>query len=167
LQGSRLHAALDRTELLFSGQPEESSRSVLLITDGDFDESGLEERVAELAKKDIQLHVMGIGTQAGGPVPSPQGGSLRDARGQTIHSKLNNELLERLAIAGTGQYIKADFRDHDSRHILDLSSSGGIAKAADNTKTLVWNERYYLLLLPLMLILLHRYRKSWPGKESE
>ena len=46
LQGSRLSYALDRAAELLAGQPPESVGSLLLVSDGDFDEPGLEQLIA-------------------------------------------------------------------------------------------------------------------------
>jgi len=70
-QGSRVGTALERAETLLNGLPAESSRAILLITDGDFDEPELTEQVRKLAAEGIRLHVLGIGTEQGARVPAP------------------------------------------------------------------------------------------------
>jgi Ca-activated chloride channel family protein len=160
LQGSRLNAALDRAETLLSGQSTEGGRSILLISDGDFDEPDLLQRVQALADKEIKLHVLAIGTTAGGPVPARIGQSelMRDRSGRTIDSRLNEKLLEQMAKTGNGIYLEADFRDDDSLEILDLAAEGAAAASETNEKTRVWNERFYWMLLPLLIILLPVFR---------
>jgi len=110
LQGSRLNVALDRAEQLLSGQPSEGARSILLISDGDFDEPNLPDRIRQLAAKGIRLHILGIGSTGGGPVPAHigEGDLLRDRNGQIINSHLNDSLLRQLAQIGHGLYMKAD-----------------------------------------------------------
>lgn len=160
LQGSRLNAALDRAEQLLSGQPAEGGRSILLITDGDFDEPDLIQRIQALSRNDIKLHVLGVGSSGGGPIPARIGQSdlLRDRSGRIIDSRLNQALLKQMAKTGGGVYLQADFRDHDSREILQRASEQAAAPTATNEKTRVWNERFYWMLLPLLILLVPVFR---------
>lgn len=167
LQGSRLNAALDRAEQLLSGQPAEGGRSVLLISDGDFDEPNLLQRVKALADKDIQLHVLAVGSPGGGPIPARIGQSdlLRDRSGKVIDSRLNKPLLQQMAQVGKGIYLEADFRDDDSEKILKAAMSRAAPATETNEKTQVWNERFYWMLLPLLLLLAQNFRRH-PRSEA-
>jgi Ca-activated chloride channel family protein len=159
LKGSRLDAALDRArQLLGTG---ESGRSILLISDGDFDEPDLTTKITELRRAGITLHVLGIGTPGGGPIPAQSGlrDLLRDRNGRIIESRLNERLLQQLAKAGGGRYLQADFRDDDSEAILELTAGDLGQPTPTQEKTRVWNEHFYWLLLPLMLILVPRFRR--------
>ncbi len=162
LQGSRLNAALDRAEQLLSGQPSEGGRSILLISDGDFDEPDLIQRAQALADNDIHLHVLGVGSTGGGPIPARVGQSdlLRDRNGRIIDSRLNEELLQQMTESGDGLYLRADFRDQDSRQILKRAALRAAAPSETNDKTRIWNERFYWMLLPLLLMLLPTFRRS-------
>ena len=166
LQGSRLNVALDRAEQLLGGQPTEGGRSILLISDGDFDEPNLPERVKRLAENGIQLHVLGIGSTGGGPVPARIGQSdlMRDRSGQIINSRLNESLLQELAKLGHGLYVNADYRDKDTQQILKRAATRATAATETNEKTRVWNERFYWMLLPVLLLLLPAFRRA-PSKE--
>ena len=131
LQGSRVGAALERAEGLLKGLPAESSRAILLITDGDFDEPDLNDRVAKLAEEGIRLHVLGIGTEQGARVPAPppaQAGSwITDRSGKPVVSALNTKLLEGLAAAGQGIYRRGRLpRRRHPRH----PQGGGHLQAA-------------------------------------
>lgn len=165
LQGSRLNVALDRAEQLLSGQPAEGGRSILLISDGDFDEPKLPERVKRLAEHGIQLLVLGVGSTGGGPVPGRIGQSdlLRDRSGQIISSRLNEPLLQELATLGHGLYVNADYRDNDSQQILKRAATRAAAPTETDEKTRVWNERFYWMLFPVLLMLLPAFRRA-PSK---
>ena len=159
LKGSRLDDALERAkQLLGSG---DSGRSILLISDGDFEQDDLSQKVRELHRAGVTLHVLGIGTPGGGPIPAQAGQSdlLRDRSGRIIESKLNYQLLHRLAETGGGRYLQADFRDEDSETILELAAGDVAEPTPTQQKTRVWNEPFYWLLMPLMLLLLPRFRR--------
>ncbi|MEW8461058.1 MAG: VWA domain-containing protein [Candidatus Thiodiazotropha endolucinida] len=166
LQGSRLIAALERTQQLLGSEGTKSSSSILLISDGDFDEPGLLERIEDLAEQGIVLHTMGIGTTGGGAVPARVGQSelMRERSGKIIESRLNEPLLQQLAQAGGGYYQHADFRDQDSRNILKLAIGDVGRPTPTEEKTRVWNERFYWLIFPLLLFLLSRFRVRRPGE---
>jgi Ca-activated chloride channel family protein len=158
LQGSRLNQALDRAQVLLDALPEDSSRSLLLISDGDFDEPGLIERIRALAANGVRLHVLGIGTPEGAPVPGPRGGPMRDTSGQPIRSKLNEPELQALADAGQGIYRRADYRDADTREVLAAAAISSLPPEAGDERTRIWNDRYYLPLLLIAALLLPQFR---------
>ncbi len=158
MQGSRLAASLERAEDLMRGLSEDSAKTILLISDGDFDEPDLVERVKKLAEQDIRLHTMGVGTAEGAPVPGPQGTTLTDYRRQPVMSRLDADKLRQLAQAGNGMYLEASFRDGDSEDILEAAAMLKPSEDEKNETTRVWNERFFWLLIPLMLLLLSAFR---------
>ncbi|MEW8558177.1 MAG: VWA domain-containing protein [Candidatus Thiodiazotropha sp.] len=168
LQGSRLVAALERAEQLLGSEGSGNARSILLISDGDFDEPELMQRIKTLADEGVVLHILGIGTTGGGPVPARIGQSdlMRERSGKIIESRLNEGLLQQLAQAGGGYYQRADFRDQDSRNILKLASGDIGRPTPTQERTRVWNERFYWLLLPMLLLILSRFRARRP-EESQ
>nr|WP_207787898.1 VWA domain-containing protein [Candidatus Thiosymbion oneisti] len=158
LQGSRLHQALDRAENLLGSLPEDSARSILLISDGDLDEPGLTARIEKLAGQGIRFHVLGIGTEEGARIPAQQGGWILDRTGQPVLSSLNETLLEELAAAGQGIYQVADYRDDDTEEILEAAAITRLPPEASDERTRIWNERFYLPLLLLAVLLLPNFR---------
>jgi len=158
LQGSRLHMALDRAELLLGSLPAESARSILLISDGDFDEPDLLPRVEKLAAQGVRFHVLGVGTEKGAYVPAEQGGFIRDRVGQPVRSALDAKLLADLARGGNGIYRVADYRDDDTREILKAAAIARLPSEAGEASTRVWNERFYLPVLFLCALLVSNFR---------
>ncbi len=159
LQGSRLAVALDRAKQLLAGQPADSTNSILLISDGDFVEPGLEEQIKALAAKGIRFFALGVGTPGGGPVPARLGRWLTTPSGAPVESRLNAEQLERLAKAGNGEYIAADYSDDNVKRILRLAAQGQKARAAaGDERTRVWNERFYWLVLIAAALVLPLFR---------
>jgi Ca-activated chloride channel homolog len=158
LQGSRLLGALDRAETLLAGLSADSARAILLISDGDFDEQGLEARVRDLAAKGIHLHALGIGSEEGGPVPGRGGGWLTDRGGQAIVSRLGEQKLAGLAEAGGGLYRRADYREEDTADLLKAAAIARLPAEASDERTRIWNERFYLPILLVMILLLPRFR---------
>ncbi|MGH8551013.1 MAG: vWA domain-containing protein, partial [Methylococcales bacterium] len=84
-QGSRTSPALERAvELLQqSGNP---SGNILLITDGV--DSKASDTAEELSRDGYRLSVLGIGSEAGAPIPMEGGGFIKDAGGNIVVSRL-------------------------------------------------------------------------------
>jgi len=153
LQGSRLANALDQASRLLAAQGDKVTHNILLISDGDFTEPGLDKKVHALNAAGIRFHVLAIGTTQGGPVPG-----LTIANGEPVLSSLDERGLRQLAESGGGVFRLADYRDDDTRAILAAILSHARARQNKQTQTRVWNEYFYWLLLPAMLILLYLYR---------
>jgi Ca-activated chloride channel family protein len=163
LQGSRLSFALDRAKELIAGQPAESVNSLLIITDGDFDEAGLEDRMRAFAAAGVRVHVLGVGTPEGGEVPGNNNTPIMARNGKPVISALNEPELEALADAGGGIYEKADYRDSDTRDILAQVKSAALPNSKNDDRTRVWNERFYLLAGLALLLLLPQFRRTLPS----
>ncbi|TNF98269.1 MAG: VWA domain-containing protein [Gammaproteobacteria bacterium] len=159
LKGSRPEMALDRAAELLASQSEDSAQSILLVTDGDFD-SRLDSTVAELANKGIQLYVLGIGKEIGGPVVKDDGSWVTDPNGNNIVSRLNTTVLSRLADTGGGIYREASYKDDDTSDILEHASRHASASEDTSQTTRIWNEKFYWLILLGMLGLLPLFRKT-------
>ena len=151
-----------RSELL-AGQPAESVNSLLIITDGDFDEPGLEQRLKELAARGMRVHVLGVGTPEGDAVPGREGQWIMNRTGQPVISSLNEPLLKSLAKAGNGLYQRADYRERDTDRILDEVKAQALPGGERDERTRVWNERYYWLAGLALLLLLPLFRRTLPG----
>ncbi|MCU7960202.1 MAG: VWA domain-containing protein [gamma proteobacterium symbiont of Bathyaustriella thionipta] len=156
LRGSRPGEALLRAGQMLAGQPADSGRHVLLITDGDFADDQSVEIATQMAEKNIHLHVFGVGSAQGGEVAG-----LRRRDGQPILSALNEAALEALAKAGKGLYRLAGYQDSDTRDLLNFIDETAHAQVLAQQKTRVWNERFYYPIGILMLLLLPVFRRTW------
>lgn len=158
LKGSRLTEALIRARQLFAGQPDESSKHILVITDGDFGDTTYEALLTQLVQDNIHVHVLGIGSPQGGVVLTDAGQPMHEPGGNQVVSRLDEMALKRIADKGNGVYATADFSDKDTRAILNVVNRFSPAAQVTEQKTRVWNERYYWLVLIVMLAILPRYR---------
>lgn len=162
-QGSRVAAALERAERLLAGQAPGSRQTIVLVTDGDLAEDDLEARVTGLRAKGLTLHVLGVGTPDGAPVPGAGGRNLLGRDGRPVLSRLDEGRLEALAKAGGGLYRRADYRDGDTRDLLRA-----VAEDAGPVQTVeaayrVWLEEYHLPLLAMAGVILLGMRRALPA----
>jgi Ca-activated chloride channel family protein len=159
LKGSRLPEALLRARQMLAGQPDESRRHVLLISDGDFGGQIGREELEQYRQRGIRLHVLGIGSPEGAPVKGPGGRPLKDPSGQAIMSRLDEVELRLLAELGGGLYERASYKDSDTVAILAEINRDVRAQSLAEQKTRVWNDRFFLPLGLVMLLLLARFRR--------
>jgi Ca-activated chloride channel family protein len=153
LQGSRLGDAIDQASRLLAGQGDGVAHNILLISDGDFAEQDLDEKIRSLRAAGTRFHILAVGTTQGGPVPG-----LMATNGEPVLSWLDEERMRQLAENGDGVFRIADYRDNDARAIFDAILSHAQARQNAQVQTLVWNEYFYWLLIPAMLALLYLYR---------
>jgi Ca-activated chloride channel family protein len=159
LKGSRLAAALVRAEQMLAGQPKDSSRHLLLITDGDFGDADHMEHVKRLSSEGVHLHVLAVGTEQGAPVPGEGNTLLYHQNGTQVISRLDEQNLKALAEAGGGIYQHADFRDDDTDALLDVIGRVSHAEVVADQKTRIWNEHFFWLVGLAMLLALPMFRR--------
>jgi Ca-activated chloride channel family protein len=107
-QGTAIGSAINLCVRSFSTQ-DELSRAIIVITDGENHEDDATGAAKEAFEKGIQVHVVGIGTPEGKPIPIPGTNNFRKDRNDNIViSKLNEQMCRDIAQAGHGTYIRAD-----------------------------------------------------------
>ena len=90
-------------------QQEDVARAIFLITDGEDNEGGAIEAAKEAVKAGIRVYILGIGDPLGAPIPIPGTNQyIIDEEGNTVVSKLNEEMCREIARAGNGSYIFVD-----------------------------------------------------------
>jgi len=116
-QGTAIGSAIELGIKSFT-QQEETSKALIIISDGENHEDDAIEMAKQALEKGITVHTVGIGLPRGAPIPIYSGGQKtyrEDNKGQTIISKLDETMLRRIANAGEGVYI----RSTDTRVGLD------------------------------------------------
>ncbi len=111
-QGTDLSTALN-TALSAFQEETEKYRVLVLVSDGE-DHQGEAVKVAEgAAKSGIIVHTIGVGTATGSLIPiGNKDGAVaeykRDQQGHLVTSVLNERILEDIARAGNGKYMRFD-----------------------------------------------------------
>jgi len=93
----------------FQAFPENSNRfrMVLLVSDGEDFGDQAREAALQARKQGIPIVAFGIGSEAGGPVPLPDGTFQTLANGQQVISAMNAALLQELAEVSRGLFISS------------------------------------------------------------
>ncbi len=160
-QGTSMPGAIDLAERSFEATGRTSGRALILITDGENHEAGLEERVKAAHKKGLTLFAAGVGTLSGATLP----GNKRDARGQVVQSKLNLEGLRELARAGGG--IAVQTAEGDAAVAAIDQAIDRLQKEALETGSKKMAYSYYQWLLLPALLLLALEQLLWWRKRKE
>jgi len=110
VQGTAIGSAIELGTKSFTPMAE-SSKALIVITDGENHEDDAVQAAQLAAEKDIKVHTIGIGLPEGAPIPvtnpSEQKTYLKDRDGNIVVSKLNERMLQQIADAGNGVYIRS------------------------------------------------------------
>lgn len=134
---------------------------ILLLSDG-----VSREQVAAidrlLRNSGATLSVLGVGTEAGAPLPLPQGGFLRDSEGAIVIPGLEEASLRDLAARGGGRYRRIEFENTDLDYLLaqPLLPVAGATRQLDAAAD-VWRDQGYWLVLVLLPLALALFRRGW------
>ncbi len=161
-QGSRASKALQKAAELVH-QAGLRRGDILLITDG-VDNPAAREKAAELAKQGFHVHVIGVGTPEGAPIPTRRG-FYTDRRGNVVIPKLDEAALQAVAEAGNGHYHRLTADDTDLRAVLGTMTETGNQNEENRMQKDQRSEQWVddgiwlvLAMLPLMALL---YRRGW------
>ena len=108
-QGTAIGAAINLGVRSFS-PGEGKSKAMIIITDGENHEDNPVTSAEDAAKAGIIIHTIGIGSTEGVPVPVNNKGKkdyLKDIDGNTVISKLDEDILKKIAISANGSYVRA------------------------------------------------------------
>jgi Ca-activated chloride channel homolog len=108
-QGTAIGAAIDLGARSFS-PGEGKSKAIIIITDGENHEDDPVKNAIEASKAGIVIHTIGIGSTEGVPIPVINNGKrdyLKDVDGNTVVTKLDEEILKKIALSTNGNYVRA------------------------------------------------------------
>jgi Ca-activated chloride channel family protein len=161
-QGTNIKAAIDMATRSFT--PNEGvGKAIIIITDGENHEGGAAEAAKAAAEKGMVVHVMGVGSPEGAPIPAGRAGEFRrDKEGNIIVTRLNEQMCQEVAASGNGAYIRID-NTNNAQRILQKEIDK-LAKAdIETTVYRDYNEQFmvmawvaFVLLLLEMLLLTKR-----------
>ena len=83
-----------------------NNKAIILITDGENHEDDPITSAKTAADVGIKVFTIGVGSPEGKPIPM-NGELLKDKEGNIVVTKLDEKILEEVAIAGDGAYVKA------------------------------------------------------------
>ncbi len=107
VQGTNVAEAITRATAGFTKKTN-VGRALILITDAEDNEPGAIEAAKQARKEGIQIFVLSVGTEEGGPIPMGDGSFKKDLSGNVVTTKLNEQIGKSIAQAGGGLYVHVD-----------------------------------------------------------
>lgn len=159
--GSRPELAIKQGQRLLQ-QAGLANGDLLLVTDDDQPDKALV--AAEgLQQSGYRLSVLGIGTEAGAPIPLKAGGFFKDSKGQVVMPRLKPAALRELAQAGGGIYQTIRVDNQDLKRLLAASLQDKLESDPEQSDQLgdQWKEAGVWLLWPLLLLSACAFRRGW------
>lgn len=157
VQGSRLSPALEMAAEMLDAEPG-TNKALLIISDGDFEDGGAVSVAKSMADRGLVIHAMGVGTSEGAILQDSSGSSIRK-NGSPVLSRLLINRLEDISRVGNGSYLEADHSSAAEEMILHQLETHAESLDAGK-KNRIWDERFYLFILPVLPILLWWFRRG-------
>jgi len=110
-QGTAIGSAIEMGMSSFSPEGDKN-KALIVITDGENHEDNAIDMAAQAREKGVVVHTIGMGLPKGAPIPVMgkygQGDFRTDKQGNVVISKLDELMLQQIASAAEGIYIRAN-----------------------------------------------------------
>jgi Ca-activated chloride channel family protein len=156
--GRALTSATEMLARLRATGGETRDQVILLLTDGEETESQPLDAAEQAAKLGIKIFAVGIGSRSGELVPETgegeqAAGYIKDKEGKYVTSRLDEDLLAKIAGKTGGGYLRADAQ-HFGVEAIEAALAG--LKRTESEARLVrqYDEVFEVLLFPALVLLL-------------
>jgi Ca-activated chloride channel homolog len=110
-QGTAIDEAIKLAKTYYDDE-DQTNRVLIIISDGE-DHNNMASAIAEEASDEgIRIFTIGVGSAKGAPIPIKRNGIIlnykKDSSGETVITKLNEEVLIKIAEEANGQYINGN-----------------------------------------------------------
>jgi len=156
-QGTAIGKAIELAMGSFSTNSK-SSKSIIVITDGENHEDDALKQAAAAAELGIKVHTIGIGSVDGAPIPTYVRGQMlgyrKDRAGNTVVTKLNETMLQQVAASGEGTYVRANNSSNGLDVLMD-ELEGMQREEFDSKMFTSYEDRFqYFIAVALLLLLI-------------
>ncbi|MEI8113418.1 MAG: VWA domain-containing protein [Bacteroidia bacterium] len=155
-QGTAIGAAIELGAKSFTPQFI-GSKAMIIITDGENHEDDPIGAAKTATEQGIVIYTIGMGLPQGGPIPDFSNGTKtyrKDRQGNTIVTKLDEGMLQKIAEAGKGAYVRANNAQVGLNNLFDEVNK--MEKSELETQTYAdYDDKFqYFIGLGLFLIML-------------
>ncbi|HEX7506381.1 MAG TPA: VWA domain-containing protein, partial [Polyangia bacterium] len=156
--GRALMSGIDMLSRLRQSGGATRDQVILLLTDGEDTESEPLEAADQAAKLAIKVFAVGIGSRSGELVPElgedeQAAGYIKDKDGKYVTSRLDEDMLSKIAAKTGGGYLRADAQ-HFGVEAIEAALAGLKRTESDTRLVKQYDEVFEYLLLPALLLLL-------------
>lgn len=125
-QGTAIGEAIKMARTSFNST-NKKHQTLVVISDGENHEEGAIEAVNDITSDGFTIYTIGVGLEKGGPIPIARKGKAtefkKDRSGNVVITKLDPTMLQKIAVAGGGNYISGD-RIHDAVEFISDKLAG-------------------------------------------
>ncbi|MDO5656072.1 MAG: VWA domain-containing protein [Flavobacteriaceae bacterium] len=156
-QGTNFAAALRRCSEVLGDVPD-TSKAVILISDGEDHEKGLDDAIELLRKQRIEVFAVGVGKDVPVPIPMDTAdgwddGYKTDDNGSTVLTSFHGQTLRSIADRTNGKYIQLE-RIEDGINSLKDGIDALEKKSQTEISTYNKKQQFQWFLLPALLFFL-------------
>lgn len=152
-QGTVISDALSMSANAFNAA-DKKFKTVLLISDGEDHDEDAVATAKNLSEQGVMINTIGIGSPEGSTIPDPATGDVKkDDAGNTVISKLNEEVLKEIANETNGIYIRLQSSDEAVAALtkqlsqIDRKSFTDLSQVSFKTYFIWFAAAMFLLLL--------------------
>jgi len=154
-QGTAIGAAIDLGMKSFDFK-NGTGKAIIIITDAENHEDDAVAAAKNAIDRDVTVHVIGVGSVEGAPIPYYQDGKQmgfrKDQDGKEIITKLSEDMGKEIAAAGEGAYVRATNASSGLNIIMD--QIGKIQRKTVDSKNFKEYEDRFQFFLGFALLLL-------------
>ena len=171
-QGTAIGEAINLAMNSFAD--DERNKAIVIISDGeDHENDAAMDAAREAAKKGIRIYTIGMGLPEGSPIPEYNQygrmlGYKKDKQGNTIVTRLDEDMLRRIAETGGGMYVRANNSNVGLEKIYEDISK--MDKTEIETQVFTDYEDQFqwfvgaAIILLLVLVFVSSGKKAWESK---
>lgn len=158
--GTALADAIDAARKSFN-LPDSKSKLLVIISDGEDHEAEAVDVARDAAKDGIRIYTIGLGTPGGAPIPAKDDkgrdtGWKRDKQNSVVVTRLNEVLLQQIAEAGGGKYLRGSQNSRELQAIwADIET---MEKQEFGKKQFAgFEHRFQYAVFPALLLLIGEF----------
>lgn len=124
-QGTAIADAVNLASKSFN-QEEDKHKALIVISDGENHEGDAMQAIEDALDQGIKVYTVGVGSTSGAPIPVSNSGEMKkDASGNVVLTKLNEEMLQKMANVGGGGYYNIQSKNISSEIVSSISGLEG------------------------------------------
>lgn len=156
-QGTAIGDAIELAEQAFDAG-ERKHKALIVISDGENHEEAAIDLAKEANKNGTEIYTIGVGTPKGGPIPiynsyGTQVDFKKDKDGSIILSKLNEKMLQEIAMNGGGEYYRLSNGRETMKELVNSISEMETKEIEEQIYTDYEDQFQFFLFFGLVLIL--------------
>ncbi|MGF7139786.1 vWA domain-containing protein [Roseimarinus sediminis] len=156
-QGTAIGSAIELGMQSFTPESE-SSKAIIIITDGENHEDDAVEMAKMAAENNIIVHTIGMGLPQGAPIPVIDANGRKEFRkdkdGEIVVTKLDENMLQKIAAAGNGTYVRANNTEVGINNIFDEISKMEKSELESRVYSEYNDQFFYFIIVALILLVL-------------